>query len=115
MGLEIYFSEDIRNALLAANEASSATAAVAAEVSGPICQHQLTTNNGHFHCTVCWREWTLQEVYDCLREYEYALASNLRAYREGYKAALSTIALAFGLVPQRDLTSLPECDTIPVQ
>ena len=34
MGLDIWFAEDIRNALLAANEASAATAAVIAEVGG---------------------------------------------------------------------------------
>jgi hypothetical protein len=60
MGLDIWFAEDIRNALLAADEASSATAAVAATFGEP---------------------------------------ATLRAYREGYKAALTTVALAFGLSP----------------
>lgn len=61
MGLDIHFSEDIRNALLAADEASSSTARVCAAVGG-------------------------DQV-------------SLRAYLEGYRAALTTVALAFGLSP----------------
>ena len=61
MGLDIFFAEDIRNALLAADEASSSTARVCAAVGG----YQVT----------------------------------LRAYLEGYRAALTTVALAFGLSP----------------
>jgi hypothetical protein len=57
MGLDIFFSDDIRNALLAADEASASTAAYCPD--GPI----------------------------------------LRAYLEGYRAALTTVALAFGLPP----------------
>ncbi len=61
MGLDIFFAEDVRNALLAADEASSSTARVCAAVSGdPV---------------------------------------TLRAYLEGYHAALTTVALAFGLSP----------------
>jgi hypothetical protein len=61
MGLDIFFIEDVRNALLAADEASSSTARACAAVSGD----QVT----------------------------------LRAYLEGYRAALTTVALAFGLSP----------------
>lgn len=61
MGLDIWFTEDIRNALLAANEASSSTARVCGDVGGD--------------------------------------AVTLRAYLEGYRAALTTVALAFGLNP----------------
>jgi hypothetical protein len=61
MGLDIFFSEDIRNALMAADEASSSTARACAAGGGD----QVT----------------------------------LRAYLEGYRAALSTVALAFGLSP----------------
>jgi hypothetical protein len=61
MGLDIFFSEDIRNALQAADEASSSTARVCATVGGD----QATS----------------------------------RAYLEGYRAALTTVALAFGLSP----------------
>jgi len=61
MGLDIFFSEDIRNALLAADEASTSTARVCAAVGeDPV---------------------------------------TLRAYLEGYRAALTTVALAFGLSP----------------
>jgi hypothetical protein len=58
MGLDIFFLEDIRKALLAANEASSSTSRVCAVVEDPVI---------------------------------------LRAYRAGFQAALTTIALAFGL------------------
>jgi hypothetical protein len=61
MGLDIFFVEDIRNALLAADEASSSTVRVCAAVGGD----QVT----------------------------------VRAYLEGYRAALTTVALAFGLSP----------------
>jgi len=62
MGLDIYCRADIANALLAAEEASSATAAAMVDVVGdPV---------------------------------------KLRAYREGYRAALATVALAFGLSPR---------------
>jgi hypothetical protein len=65
MGLDIWFSEDIRNALLAADEASASTAALVADLRLPDAD-----------------------------------VAYLRAYREGYKAALCTVALAFGLAPQ---------------
>jgi len=78
MGLDIWFAEDIRNALLAANEASAATAAVIAEVGG-----SLSAISG-------------QAVTDSTE----LLAVSLQAYREGYKAALTTVALAFGIAPQ---------------
>jgi len=59
MGLDIWFQEDITNALKAAEQASSTTAAaIESVVSDP---------------------------------------SYLRAYRQGYKAALITVATAFGL------------------
>jgi len=61
MGLDIFFIEDIRNALLAAHEASMATARVCAAGGGDLAV--------------------------------------LRAYLEGYRAALTTVALAFGLEP----------------
>ena len=73
MGLDIWFREDIYNALLAANEANAATTMVIAEVSED-----------------------LQLLHDPAR----ALPLTLRVYREGYKAALSTVALAFGISPQ---------------
>lgn len=83
MSLGIFFSEDIRNALLAANEASAATAAVVAE-SCPV--HLPRTAS--ITCSVCGK----QELYA-------DVATLRRAYREGYKAALTTVALAFGIAP----------------
>lgn len=64
MGLGIWFEEDIRNALLAANKASAAATRVIAE----------TESGGRPETPAV-----------------------LRAYREGYKAALVTVALAFGI------------------
>ena len=72
MALDIFFSEDIRNALMAANEASSATAAVV-DIPNP----------------------------------------TLRAYRQGYRAALATVALAFGLSPAIIGMPAPNTTDIP--
>ena len=72
MGLDIFFGDDIRNALLAANEASAATAARVADL-----------------------------------RLDADVVENLRAYREGYKAALFTVALALGLVPAAVVTGWP--------
>jgi hypothetical protein len=73
MGLDIFSSEDVRNTLMAADEAISSTARVCAAMGGD----QVT----------------------------------LRAYLEGYRAALTTVALAFGLSPDiiggRDPSSCP--------
>ena len=67
--LDIYNREHIANALLAADEASFATAiAIADLVDDP---------------------------------------GKLRAYRQGYRAALATVALAFGLSP-RETQNKPE-------
>lgn len=60
MGLDIYFAEDIRNALLAADEASTSTARACGSGSNPVAS---------------------------------------RAFLEGYRAALVTVAIAFGLSP----------------
>jgi len=61
MSLDIFFIEDIRNTLVAAREASMATARVCAAGGGDLAV--------------------------------------LQAYLEGYRAALVTVALAFGLEP----------------
>jgi hypothetical protein len=66
MGLDIFFADDVRRALMAADEASTSTARVCAVVGG----------DG--------------------RGDDSPL---LRAYLEGYRAALTTVALAFGLSP----------------
>ena len=73
MGLDIWFVEDIRNALLAANEANAATSAAVADTMVTEAADLLPR----------------QQTRTCI----------LRAYREGYAAALATIALAFGLSP----------------
>jgi hypothetical protein len=85
VGLDIWFAEDIRNALLAANEASAATAAVIAEMGmAP------STSSGQAPSTLRQAEGSGQAVTDSAE----LLAVGLRAYREGYKAALATVALA---------------------
>jgi len=101
MGLDIWFAEDIRNALLAANEASAATAAVMAEVGGGP-----SIGSGSGPSTVGQARGAGQAVTDSTE----LLAVSLRAYREGYKAALTTVALAFGIAPQA-ITLRPAQDT----
>ena len=92
MGLDIWFAEDIRNALLAANEASAATAAVMAEVGGgPSTPRPARDDAGSVPSPPAG-----QAVTDSTE----LLTVSLRAYREGYKAALATVALAFGIAPQ---------------
>lgn len=76
MGLDIFFAEDVRNALAAANEASSAAAARVADL-----------------------------------RLDADAVANLRAYRDGYKAALCTMALAFGISPQ---TVIKEAASPPI-
>lgn len=77
MGLDIFFLEDIRNALLAADQASAQTAVMAASLQGrPPSMRQTVEIN--------------VEELDALE---------LRAFRSGYKAAVSTVALAFGITP----------------
>ena len=72
MGLDIWFREDILHALKAAEQASATTAAA--------MEHALGGAEGSV-------------VGD---------ARYLRAYREGYKAALVTVAMAFGITPSGD-------------
>ena len=98
MGLDIWFAEDIRNALLAANEASAATAAVIAEVGGGP-----STDSGQGPSTL---RQALRQAQDRTQGSGQAvigstelLAVSLKAYREGYAAALATVALAFGISP----------------
>lgn len=90
MGLDIFFVEDIRNALLAADKASAATVAAFAEWLIP--PHMV-------------RE---PEPIST----ELALM-NMRAYREGYKAALTTVALAFGITPPEITPRSPNDPLLP--
>ncbi|MBC7249298.1 MAG: hypothetical protein H5T62_03365, partial [Anaerolineae bacterium] len=69
MGLDIWFREDILHALQAADQASATTAAA--------LEHALGGAEG-------------TGVGD---------PRYLRAYREGYRAALVTVAIAFGIEP----------------
>jgi len=99
MGLDIWFAEDIRNALLAANEASAATAAVIAEVGqGPSASsgQRPSASSGQGPSSLRQAQGSGQAVTDSTD----LLTVSLRAYREGYKAALATLALAFGIAPQ---------------
>ena len=111
MGLDIWFAEDIRNALLAANEASASTAAVIAEVGmvmGPQTDDEA-------------KEFFQRAEKISHEEAAELLAISLRAYREGYKAALTTLALAFGLSPavidgrHRDVVEAGTVLKIPAQ
>jgi hypothetical protein len=94
MGLDIWFAEDIRNALLAANEASAATAAVIAEV-GRSPSTGSGQDSGLGSSILRQAQGSEQAVIDSTE----LLAVSLRAYREGYAAALATVALAFGISP----------------
>lgn len=93
MSLDIFFLEDVRNALRAANEASSSTAKAA------------TSANVQ---TLDWiAALLLNELPEGSRVLLHALhaaaAGNvdaLKHYRRGYQAALTTVALAFGIAPQ---------------
>lgn len=107
MGLDIWFAEDIRNALLAANEASAATVAVITEVGrGP------STSPRQGPSTLRQAQDSEQSVTDSTE----LLTVTLRAYREGYKAALTTVAMAFGIAPQAiALQPLEEVGTIQAQ
>lgn len=62
MGLEVYYPADIRNALLAAEQASGAALMAAGQENDALVQ----------------------------------------IFQEGYRAALTTIALAFGLAPRQE-------------
>ncbi len=106
MGLDIWFAEDIRNALLAANEASAATVAVIAEVGGGPSTSPSTgsgqdsgqgpsASSRQGPSTLRQAPGSGQAVTDSTE----LLAVSLRAYREGYAAALATVALAFGISP----------------
>ena len=93
MGLDIFFTDDIRNALLAANEASSATAEAA------------TSQNVHTLDRIAEKlreelpEDTSRALLDALHAAAVGNVGALKHYRRGYRAALVTLALAFGLSP----------------
>lgn len=115
MGLDIWFAEDICNALLAANEASAATAAVIAEMgAGPSASPSTGSGQDSGRGPSTLRQdfgetspssvealsRAAQGSGQAVTDSTELLVMSLRAYREGYKAALTTVALAFGLAPQ---------------
>jgi hypothetical protein len=111
MGLDIWFAEDIRNALLAADQASAATVAVIGEVRGGPSTGS-GQDSGQGPSTLRQAQGAGQAVTDSTE----LLAVSLRAYREGYRAALTTVALAFGIAPQAiTLQPLEKLGTIQVQ
>lgn len=90
MGLDIWFSEDVRNAIMAANEASASTAVAAAAIAGR-CEHKLA-GSVTVQCSVCG------EQVRVVAQDNVAIAI-LQAHREGFKAGLATVAIAFGVSP----------------
>jgi len=103
MGLDIFFLEDIRNALLAANEASSATAEAATSQS----VRTLDLIAGKLREEL--PEDTSRILLDALHAAAVGNVNTLKYYRRGYKAALTTIALAFGIAPQAITLRLFDC------
>ena len=93
MGLDIWFQEDLRNAILAANEASSATAEMA------ISQDARTLDLIAEKLREKLPEDTSRVLLDTLHAAAVGNADTLKHYRRGYRAALVTLALAFGLSP----------------
>ena len=93
MGLDIFFLEDIRNAILAANEASASTAEAATS------QDAQTLDLIAERLREKLPAGTSQVLLDALHTAAVGNADTLKHYRRGYRAALVTLALAFGLSP----------------
>ena len=93
MGLDIFFPEDIRNAILAANEASSATAEAA--ISESVQTLDLIAEKLQEKLP----EDASRVLLDALHAAAVGNVDTLKHYRRGYRAALVTLALAFGLPP----------------
>jgi hypothetical protein len=101
MGLDIFFLEDIRNAILAANEASSATAEAATSGSTGLTTGQDTQTLDLIAEKLRGElpEGTSRVLLDALHAAAVGNVNALKHYRRGYRAALTTVALAFGLSP----------------
>jgi hypothetical protein len=101
MGLDIFFLEDIRNAILAANEASSATAEAATSGSTGLTTGQNTQTLDLIAEKLRGElpEGTSRVLLDALHAAAVGNVNALKYYRRGYRAALTTVALAFGLSP----------------
>jgi hypothetical protein len=93
MGLDIWFREDLRNAILAANEASNATAEAATS------QDARTLDLIAEKLREELPEGTSRVLLDALHAAAVGNVDVIRHYRRGYRAALATLALAFGLCP----------------
>ena len=86
MGLDIWFREDILHALKAAEQASATTAAA--------IEHALGSPSAGSGCNPSTGSGRQAEGAGDPRY--------LRAYREGYRAALITVATAFGIAQPDD-------------
>jgi len=93
MGLDIWFREDLRNAILAANEASSATAEAATSWDTQTLDLIAEQLRGELP------EGTSRALLNALHAAAVGNVDTLKHYRRGYRAALVTLALAFGLSP----------------
>jgi hypothetical protein len=103
MGLDIWFQEDLRNAILAANEASSATAEMATS------QDARTLDLIAEKLREKLPEDTSRVLLDTLHTAAVGNVDTLKHYRRGYRAALVTLALAFGLSPAIIAGRRPSC------
>jgi hypothetical protein len=91
MGLDVFFLDDIRKAILAANEASSATAEAAASQNTQGLDLIAERLRGKLP------EGASQILLNDLHAAAVSNVDSLKYYRRGYRAALITLALAFGL------------------
>lgn len=99
MGLDIFFLEDIRNAILAANEASSSTAAVVKDRAISPGQEIQMLDVITAQIRAMLPEGESQVLLDALHAAAVGNVDTMKHYRHGYRAALTTLALAFGLSP----------------
>ena len=93
MGLDIFFLEDIRNAILAADEASFSTAEAIPRQDAQTLDRIFEKLRGELP------KGTSQVLLDTLHAAAVGNVDTLKHYRQGYKAALCTLALAFGVSP----------------
>ena len=106
MGLDIFFGEDIQNAILAAEEASGAMAEVAAAAQVA----QLNALYAELRQVIPPGEgqMILAALQECMARFD-----PVRLFRAGYRSALTTIALAFGANPQTLLRRRQEGGLLP--
>lgn len=94
MSLDIFFSADIRSAILAANEASSATAEAALSQDTRIIDQLVREIWVELH-----GDGVTKAKLEIVHQAALSNVDILKHYRKGYRAALVTLALAFGLSP----------------